>query len=127
MELETIITGVTTFIAGGGLMSLINARTNKKKGEIEVKVDEIAALHDVIQKVYEPTIAFQKTRIQELESEVKELKAQLAAERTDRQREMELMNKRILAITSALGLKAANQLRDKRGKFIKLEDNDAEA
>lgn len=125
MELETIITGIGTFVAGGGLMAILNAKTNKKKGEVEVKVDEIAALHDIIEKVYEPTIKFQKERITELENEVKSLKDQLATERSDRQREMELMNKRILAITNALGLKAANQIRDERGRFAKSESDES--
>ena len=123
MELETILTSAGAFIAGGGLMTLLTAKAGKKKAEVEVKVDEIAALHDIIEKVYEPTIKFQKERITELEGEVKLLKEQLATERTDRQRDMELMNKRILAITNALGLKAANQIRDDRGRFVK-QDKD---
>ena len=119
MNFESIIGYIFTFIAGGGLMTLINAKTNKKKGEVEVRVDEIGALHEMINKVYEPTIKFQKERIQELESEVKSLKQQLSDERIDRQREMEAMNRRILAITSALGIKAVNQLRDKKGRYAK--------
>jgi len=124
MTLETILTGIGTFIAGGGLMTVITAKSNKKKGEVAVKVDEISALHDIIEKVYEPTIKFQKNRIEELESEVKSLKVQLSAERSDRQREMEMMNRRILAITNALGIKAAEQLRDEKGRYKKKEDSD---
>lgn len=119
MNAEVILTGIATFIAGGGLGALINLKSSKKKGEVEVKVDEIGALHDIIEKVYEPTIKFQKGRIEELETEVKSLKEQLSMERNDRQREMEMMNKRILAITSALGIKAATQLRDERGRYKK--------
>ena len=124
MEIQDILINIGTFIAGGGLMTIINAKTNKKKGEIEVKVDEISALHDIIEKVYEPTIKFQKERITELESEVRTLKEQLATERADRQREMELMNKRILAITNALGIKAAERLRDERGRYVKKNENE---
>lgn len=119
MNADVILTGIATFIAGGGLGALINLKSSKKKGEVEVKVDEIGALHDIIEKVYEPTIKFQKGRIEELESEVKSLKEQLSIERSDRQRDMEMMNKRILAITSALGIKAATQLRDERGRYKK--------
>ena len=119
MNADVILTSVATFIAGGGLGALINLKSSKKKGEVEVKVDEIGALHDIIEKVYEPTIKFQKGRIEELESEVKSLKEQLSIERSDRQRDMEMMNKRILAITSALGIKAATQLRDERGRYKK--------
>lgn len=119
MNADVILTSIATFIAGGGLGALINLKSSKKKGEVEVKVDEIGALHDIIEKVYEPTIKFQKGRIEELESEVKSLKEQLSIERSDRQRDMEMMNKRILAITSALGIKAATQLRDERGRYKK--------
>lgn len=126
MNADVILTGVATFIAGGGLGALINLKSSKKKGEVEVKVDEIGALHDIIEKVYEPTIKFQKGRIEELESEVKSLKEQLSIERSDRQRDMEMMNKRILAITSALGIKAATQLRDERGRYKKEGETDIE-
>lgn len=125
MDAGEIIGYVFTFVGGGGLTALVNWRINKKKAGVEVKVDEISALHDIIEKVYEPTIEFQKTRIQELESEVKALKEQLATERVDRQREMELMNKRILEITSALGLKATRQIRDKKGRYSKLPEDEA--
>lgn len=126
MNADVILTSIATFIAGGGLGALINLKSSKKKGEVEVKVDEIGALHDIIEKVYEPTIKFQKGRIEELESEVKSLKEQLSIERSDRQRDMEMMNKRILAITSALGIKAATQLRDERGRYKKEGETDIE-
>ena len=111
-----------TFLTGGGITALVTLKTRKKKADVELKVDEISALHEMIEKVYEPTIAFQKNRIEELESEVKSLKEQLAEERIDRQREMDLMNKRILAITSALGIKAEEQMRNEKGQFAKKEE-----
>jgi uncharacterized phage infection (PIP) family protein YhgE len=137
MELEQIIGYVISFIAGGGLITLITARSTKKKADVEVKVDEIKALHDTIDLVYQPiidqqneTIRRQNDRINSLEAEVKGWSDKLNAERSehqreldilraDHQREMDIMNKRILAITSALGLKAANQLRDEQGRFVK--------
>lgn len=125
MDLGTIITGISGFILGGGLLSIITLRTNKRKADVEVKVDEINALHDTIEKVYEPIIRQQRDRIQELETEVKSLRDQLAEERRDRQREIDMMNKRILAITSALGLKANNQIRDDKGRYAKKEEPSA--
>ena len=118
---------VLTFVGGGGLMTLINWKNNRNKGAVEVKIDEIGALHDTIEKVYEPTIKFQKERINELEGEVKDLKQQLSKEREDRQRDMELMNKRIVAITSALGLRAESQIRDEKGRFMSKADSADEA
>lgn len=105
-------------------MAILNAKTNKKKGEVEVKVDEISALHDIIDKVYEPTIRFQKERIIELETEVKSLKKQLAEERADRQREMNLVNRRILDIVNALGLESVNRIRDERGLSVESEPDE---
>lgn len=115
---------IISFVAGGGLTALVTLGAKKKKANVEVKVDEIGALHDIIEKVYEPTIKFQKERISDLENQVKSLQEQLSNERVDRQREMELMNKRILSITSALGLKAENQIRDERGRFAKAQNED---
>ena len=118
---------IISFVTGGGLTALVTLSARKKKANVEVKVDEIGALHDIIEKVYEPTIKFQKERISDLENQVKSLQEQLSNERVDRQREMELMNKRILSITSALGLKAEVQIRDERGRFAKAPNEDAEA
>ena len=115
---------IISFVAGGGLTALVTLGAKKKKANVEVKVDEIGALHDIIEKVYEPTIKFQKERISDLENQVKSLQEQLSNERVDRQREMELMNKRILSITSALGLKAEAQIRDERGRFAKAPNED---
>ncbi len=125
MDIGELIGYGLTFIGGGGIAAIAMLRINKKKATVEVKVDEISALHDIIEKVYEPTIEFQKTRIKELESEVSSLKEQLSKERTDRQKEMELMNRRIVAITNALGLKATQQIRDDKGRFVKLEEDEA--
>ena len=125
MDFGEIISYVGTFVVGGGLTAIATLGSSRKKANVEVKVDEIGALHDMIEKVYEPTIKFQKERINELETEVKSLKEQLATERTDRQREMELMNKRIVAITNALGMKAETQIRDERGRFAKAETDEA--
>lgn len=118
---------IISFVAGGGLTALVTLGAKKKKANVEVKVDEIGALHDIIEKVYEPTIKFQKERISDLENQVKSLQEQLSNERVDRQREMELMNKRILSITSALGLKAEAQIRDERGRFAKATNEEDEA
>ena len=125
MEFSELIPSVLSFVAGGGLVGIFTVGAKKKKANVEVKVDEIAALHDIIEKVYEPTIKFQKERITDLENQVKSLQEQLSVERADRQREMELMNKRILAITNALGLKAVSQIRDSRGIFEKAPEDEA--
>ena len=99
-----------TFIAGGGLMTLVTAKSLKKKAAVEVKTDEIKALRDAVEMVYQPLINTQKDRIQELENEVKSLREQLQKEREARQNEMNLMNKQILQITSALGIQVVSRI-----------------
>ena len=123
MDIAEILGYIASAIGGGGLMSIINWRINKKKASVEVKVDEIKALNDTITLVYEPLIKQQKERIQDLESEVKDLREQLSTERKDRQRDLELMNKRILAITNAIGLKSYTQIRDAKGRYVKVEES----
>jgi len=119
MEFGEILGYVASAVGGGGLMQIINIRSSKKKADVEVKVDEIKAIHDTVEMVYQPIIAQQNARIQELEKEVGALRAQLAEERKDHQREMDLMNKRILDITRALGMRANNQIRDNKGRYKK--------
>lgn len=92
-------------------MAILNAKTNKKKNDVELKVDEIKALHDTIDMVYQPIINQLTSRVQELEGEVKMLRQQLVDERVDHQKEIDMMNKQILAISSALGIKATKTIR----------------
>ena len=101
---------VVTFVAGGGLMTLLTARFKRKQAAVDVKKDEIKALRDAVEMVYQPLINTQKDRIQELENEVKSLREQLQKEREARQNEMNLMNKQILQITSALGIQVVSRI-----------------
>lgn len=117
--LEVILSNIVTLILGGGLATFITLRSVKKKAEVEVKVDEIQALHNTIEQVYQPMITQLNTRVKELEGEVTSLRKQLQDERADHQKELDMMNRRILAITSALGLKASEQIRDERGRYAK--------
>lgn len=125
MEFGGIIGNVVSFVAGGGLMTLVTLKSSKKKADVEVKVDEIKAIHDTVELVYKPMIDQQNRRIKELEDEVKSLRMQLISERKDHQRDIDLMNKRILAITNALGIKANTQLRNDKGQFIKADSNES--
>ena len=125
MDWQGIIPEILTFIAGGGIVGLFTIPAKKKKADVEVKVDEIKALHDTIEMVYQPTINHLNTRVEQLEGEVKTLRSQLASERADHQNEINLMNQQILAITKALGLKAETQIRDERGRFAKAPEDEA--
>ena len=121
MEFNEILGYILSAIGGGGLMKIINIRSEKKKAAVEVKLDEIQAIHNTIEMVYQPIIDQQNKRIQELESEVRELRTQLTSERKEHQKDIDLMNKRILAITNALGLKADTRLSDDNGRYKKNE------
>lgn len=115
MDWQGIIPEILTFIAGGGLVGLVTLGSRKKKADVEVKVDEIKALHDTIEMVYQPTITHLNNRVAQLEDEVKGLRTQLSTERADHQNEINLMNQQILAITKALGIKATTKIRQDKG------------
>lgn len=123
--LGEILTPILTFIVGGGLTALFTLKFQRKKAAVEVKTDEIKALRDAVDMVYKPLIDTQKDRIQELEAEVKSLREQLKQERKDRQDEISTMNKQILAITSALGMKVVDDVnrnvRKRLGKTVEVE------
>ena len=123
MNIGEILGYIVTFAAGGGLMTILTAKFQRRKAAVEVKTDEIKAMHDSIEMVYIPLINQQKDRIQELESEVKSLREQLKQERADRQDEINVMNRQILQITSALGMRAVDQI-NKNRKRLKAEDAD---
>lgn len=127
MDWQGIIPEILTFIAGGGLVGLVTLGSRKKKADVEVKVDEIKALHDTIEMVYQPTITHLNNRVAQLEDEVKVLRNQLSTERADHQKEINMMNQQILAITKALGIKATMQIRDDKGRFTKAADEEDEA
>ena len=114
MDWQGIIPEILTFIAGGGIVGLFTIPAKKKKADVEVKVDEIRALHDTIEMVYQPTINHLNNRVEQLEGEVKTLRSQLASERADHQNEINLMNQQILAITKALGIKATTKIRQEK-------------
>lgn len=122
MDIESIFGYIISAIGGGGIVKLMTLRSAKKKAAVEVKMDEIQAIHNTIELVYQPIIDQQNKRIQELESEVRELRTQLTNERKEHQKDIDLMNKRILAITSALGLKTESRLRDENGRYKKNEE-----
>lgn len=115
MDWQGIIPEILTFIAGGGIVGICTIPARKKKADVEVKVDEIKALHDTIEMVYQPTINHLNNRVEQLEGEVKNLRSQLASERADHQNEINLMNQQILSITKALGIKATTKIRQDKG------------
>lgn len=117
-----------SFAGGGGLVTLFTLRSSREKANVEVKVDEIKALHDTIELVYQPTINHLNGRVAQLEEEVKSLRTQLTNERQDHQKEISMMNQQILAISRALGIKASAQIRDEKGRYVKAKkEEDAEA
>lgn len=123
--MSEILTPILTFIVGGGLTAIFTLKFQRKKAAVEVKTDEIKALRDAVDMVYKPLLDTQKDRIQELEAEVKSLREQLKQERKDRQEEISMMNTQILQITSALGMKAVEEInknaRKRLGKSIEVE------
>lgn len=119
METGEIIGYVLTALGGGGVTQFFNWRINKRRGNAEVKRDEIENIHRTVEDVYKPLVEQQNIRIKELETEVRELRNQLAKERQEHQDAMAAMQKQIVEINRALGLNAKKAIRDKKtGQFI---------
>lgn len=119
METGEIIGYVLTALGGGGVTQFFNWRINKRRGNAEVKRDEIENIHRTVEDVYKPLIEQQNLRIKELETEVRELRNQLAKERQEHQDAMAAMQKQIVEINRALGINAQKAIRDKKtGQFI---------
>jgi Mg2+ and Co2+ transporter CorA len=119
METGEIIGYVLTALGGGGVTQFFNWRINKRRGNAEVKRDEIENIHRTVEDVYKPLVEQQNIRIKELETEVRELRNQLAKERQEHQDAMAAMQKQIVEINRALGINAKKAIRDKKtGQFI---------
>lgn len=119
METGEIIGYVLTALGGGGVTQFFNWRINKRRGNAEVKRDEIENIHRTVEDVYKPLVEQQNIRIKELETEVRELRNQLAKERQEHQDAMAAMQRQIVEINRALGLNAKKAIRDKKtGQFI---------
>jgi len=112
-------------VLGGGLITQIaNWGINKKKGKNEVKAMEIDNIKEIVDSVYQPLIEQQNRRIKELELEVKELREERTRVNDEHQKEIAKLQKQILDITRALGLKATNHVRNSKGQFTKQTEED---
>jgi len=124
MDWTTIITGLTSFVAGGGILTLVTIGVQKKKMKAGVKSDEIDNMRKALEDFYNPLlkaqddrIATQNVRIAELETEVKTLRDEKHQMELSYQRQIFDLQKQITEITRALGIKANKQLRNVRGQF----------
>lgn len=114
-HLDTILAAL-----GGGLLTQIaNWSINRKKGKTEIGAMEIDNIKKIVDEVYKPLIDQQNTRIKELELEVKTLRDERMRLRDEHQREIAKLQKQILDITRALGMKATEQVRNSKGQFSK--------
>lgn len=114
MESGEIIGYFVALLGGGGVTQFVNWRINKRKGNAEVKRDEIENIHRTVEDVYKPLIEQQNKRIKELEEEVHGLREQLARERAEHQEAMSAMQKQIVEINKALGINAKNTINNRK-------------
>ena len=124
MDWITLISSILTFIAGGGIFTLVTLRVQKNKLKAEVKASDIDNMRKALEDFYNPLlkaqddrIALQNVRIKELESEVKSLREEKNAQELAYQRQIADLQKQITGITRALGIKAVKQLRNNLGQF----------
>lgn len=130
MEWTTIITSLLTFIAGGGIFTLVTIGVQRKKLKAGVKSDEIDNMRKAMEDFYKPLLAHQddriaqqNTRITELETEVKTLRDEKRQMELSYQKQIADLQKQITDITRALGIKANKQIRAANGQFTaKKED-----
>lgn len=124
MDWTTIITSLITFVAGGGIFTLVTVGVQKKKMKAGVKSDEIENMRKAMENFYSPLlknqddrIAKQSARIEELETEVKTLRDEKARMAIEYQKQIADLQKQITDITRALGIKANKQIRNNKGQF----------
>lgn len=124
MDWITLISSILTFIAGGGIFTLVTLRVQKNKLKAEVKASDIDNMRKAMEDFYSPLlkaqddrIASQNVRIKELEGEVKTLREEKNAQELQYQRQIADLQKQITDITRALGIKATKQLRNTLGQF----------
>lgn len=122
METNELVGYVLTALGSGGITQFFNWRANKKKVNSEAKAMEIENIKEIVDSVYQPLIAQQNARIKELENEVRDLREQRETMRAEHQKEIAKLQKQILDITRALGMKATSQVRNARGQFTKTEE-----
>lgn len=125
MDWTTIITGMLSFVAGGGLLTIVTLRVQRNKLKAEVKASDIDNMRKAMEDFYKPLlhnqderIASQNVRIKELEDEVKVLRDEKHQMELAYQRQIADLQKQITEITRALGIKAAKQLRNAKGQYI---------
>lgn len=120
MDFTEIIGYVGSAIGGGGLTALFNWRYNKKKNAADLKSDEIENMRKAMMDFYEPLVNKQNERIAELEHEVRTLREERRQMELTYQKQIEGLQKQIVEITRALGIKANNRVRDdKTGRYVK--------
>lgn len=124
MDWTTIITGMLSFLAGGGLLTIVTLRVQRNKLKAEVKASDIDNMRKAMEDFYKPLlhnqderIASQSVRIKELEDEVKVLRDEKHQMELSYQKQIADLQKQITEITRALGIKAAKQLRNAKGQY----------
>ena len=114
-------------LGGGAITQIANWGINRRKGKQEVGAMEIDNIKAIVDSVYQPLIEQQNKRIKELELEVKELREERTRLNDEHQKEIAKLQKQILDITRALGLKATNHVRNSKGQFTKADELDEKA
>lgn len=124
MEIGEILGYIGTAVGAGGITQLVNWRWSKRKTAANVKADEIETMRKAMEDFYKPLVEQQNNRIHQLEGEVDALREQLSVERNEHRRQIEALQRQIVEITKALGIRANNKVRDdKTGRYVKKEED----
>lgn len=111
MEWGEIIGYAASALGGGGIASVINWRTAKRKATEEVKSDEIENIRKSVE-VYQTIINDQNKRIAELNEEVQKLRDERREMEKSYQAQIASLQRQIVEITRALGIRSKEHIKE---------------
>jgi len=125
LEMETgeIIGYVATALGAGGFTQILNWRNNRKKGKEEGKGMEIENIKKVVDTVYTPLIDQLNKRVSNLTTENDQLRERLATQ----EKQIHGLQDQVYGLYKLLGKDVTKQVRNAKGQFAKMDEDNGEA
>lgn len=113
MQFSEIWGYVISAIGAGGITQLLNWRYNRRKNAADLKADEIENMRKAMADFYDPLVAAQNKRIEELEGEIRQLRDDKREMERTHQQQIAQLQEQIIAISAALGIQAQKAIAQK--------------